>query len=103
MSNGSPGARSVEELLREHGFTPFHRMIVIVTGMAWTFVALEILLIAFSLPVFADLWELSGVGLGWIGSASLIGTRAKPRRRMSGSHIAKASRVARCGWPMPTA
>ncbi len=67
MSNGSPGAKSVEELLREHGFTPFHRMIVIVTGMAWTFVALEILLIAFSLPVFADLWELSGSG--WDGSA----------------------------------
>ncbi len=65
MSNGSPGAKSVEELLREHGFTPFHRMIV--TGMAWTFVALEILLIAFSLPVFADLWELSGSG--WDGSA----------------------------------
>ena len=74
MSNGTPGAKRVEELLREHGFTPFHRMIVIVTGMAWTFVALEILLIAFSLPVFAELWELSGVGLGWIGSASLIGS-----------------------------
>lgn len=67
MPNGSPGAKSVEELLREHGFTPFHRMIVIVTGMAWTFVALETLLIAFSLPVFADLWELSGSG--WDGSA----------------------------------
>ena len=74
MSNGSPGAKSVEELLRQQGFTPFHRMIVIITGMAWTFVALEILLIAFSLPVFAELWELSGVGLGWIGSASLIGS-----------------------------
>ncbi len=64
MSGGLSGAKSVEELLREHGFTPFHRMIVIVIGLAWTFVALEILLTAFSLPVFADLWKLSGVGLG---------------------------------------
>ncbi len=61
MSGGSLGAKSVEELLREHGFTPFHSTIVIVTGMAGTFVALEILLIAFSLPVFVELWELSAV------------------------------------------
>ncbi len=67
MSSVASGAKGVEELLREHGVTPFHRMIVIVTGMAWTFVALEILLIAFSLPVLADLWELSGSG--WDGSA----------------------------------
>ncbi len=74
MSTVSSGARGVEDLLREGGFTPFHRMVVIVTGMAWTFVAMEILLIAFSLPVFAGLWELSGLGLGLIGSASLIGS-----------------------------
>ncbi len=46
--------RTVEEVLREGGFTRFHRRIVLITGFAWTFVAFEIILISFVLPaVFA--------------------------------------------------
>lgn len=67
-------AKSVEQLLKESGFTSFHTKIVLITGLAWTFVAMEILLIAFTIPVFASIWQLSGLSLGLIGSAALIGS-----------------------------
>ena len=43
--------RTVEEVLREGGFTAFHRRIVAITGFAWTFVAFEIIIISLVLPV----------------------------------------------------
>ncbi len=45
------GPRRVEEVLRETGFTPFHRRVFFITGFAWTFVAFEIILISLVLPV----------------------------------------------------
>jgi putative MFS transporter len=66
--------RSVEEVLAEGGFTPYHRRVVAITGVAWTFVAMEILLIGFTLPVFRELWDLSGAWLGVVGSAALAGS-----------------------------
>ena len=48
----------VEDVLREGGFTHFHRRAVVVTGVAWTFVAMEILLVGFTLPIFTELWGL---------------------------------------------
>ena len=35
-----PIRRDVEEVLRQHGLTRFHRKAVLVTGAAWTFVAM---------------------------------------------------------------
>ncbi|HEV8595538.1 MAG TPA: MFS transporter [Thermoplasmata archaeon] len=49
MATPTP-TRTVEEVLRDGGFTSFHRRIVVITGFAWTFVAFEIILIAFVLP-----------------------------------------------------
>jgi MFS transporter, putative metabolite:H+ symporter len=69
-----PAARDVEEVLREHGLTRFHRKAVIVTGAAWTFVAMEILLIGFVQPIFASLWDLSGRMQGLVNSAALAGS-----------------------------
>ncbi len=66
--------RDVEAVLREGGFTSFHRRAVLVTGVAWTFVAMEILLVGFTLPVFAAEWGLSGRWLGWIGASALAGS-----------------------------
>lgn len=43
--------RTVEQVLREGGFTSFHRRVVAITGFAWTFVAFEIILISLVLPV----------------------------------------------------
>jgi putative MFS transporter len=65
---------TVEAILQRSGFTHFHRRIVLVTGIAWTFVAMEILLISFTLPVFQAAWNLSGFSLGLIGSAALMGS-----------------------------
>jgi putative MFS transporter len=63
----------VEEVLRENGLTRFHRKAIIVTGVAWTFVAMEILLVGFVQPIFAALWDLSGRMQGLVNSAALAG------------------------------
>jgi putative MFS transporter len=63
----------VEDVLRAGGFTRFHRHAVVVTGAAWSFVAMEILLIAFALPVLGATWDLSATWLGWLGSSALAG------------------------------
>src|SRR3954469_9250669 len=67
-------ARDVEEVLRARGLTSFHRKAVLVTGIAWTFVAMEILLVGFVAPIFAGLWHLNGVMLGLVNSAALAGS-----------------------------
>src|SRR5919106_1665482 len=66
----------VEEVLGAAGFTPFHRRAVAITGIAWTFVAMEILLIGFTLPLFGSIWGLSATWLGWIGASALAGALA---------------------------
>jgi MFS transporter, putative metabolite:H+ symporter len=64
----------VEDVLRRGGFTSFHRKAVAVTGFAWTFVAMEILLVGFTVPVFTALWGLSGSFAGWIAASALGGS-----------------------------
>src|SRR3972149_1659525 len=51
-------SKRVEEVLREGGFTPFHRRVVAITGFAWTFVAFEIILIGFVLPAIFGTFEI---------------------------------------------
>ena len=69
-----PGRRDVEEVLRKGGLTRFHRKAVIVTGAAWTFVAMEILLVGFVVPIFGAMWHLNGRWLGLVTSAALAGS-----------------------------
>jgi MFS transporter, putative metabolite:H+ symporter len=64
----------VEDVLRDGGFTRFHRRAVAVTGFAWTFVAMEILLVGFTVPIFTSLWGLSGSYAGWITASALAGS-----------------------------
>jgi MFS transporter, putative metabolite:H+ symporter len=64
----------VEDVLRRGGFTAFHRRAVAVTGFAWTFVAMEILLVGFTVPVFTALWDISGSLAGWITASALAGS-----------------------------
>jgi len=66
--------RDVEDILRAGGFTRFHRRAVAVTGAAWTFVAMEILLVGFTVPVFTATWSLSGKVAGWITASALAGS-----------------------------
>ncbi len=64
----------VEAVLGAAGFRPFHRRAVAITGIAWTFVAMEILLVGFTLPLFGSIWDLSATWLGWIGASVLAGS-----------------------------
>src|ERR671934_919951 len=66
--------RDVEEVLREGGLSRFHRKAVLVTGAAWTFVAMEILLVGFVQAIFAAKWGLSGAMVGLINSSALAGS-----------------------------
>jgi MFS family permease len=70
----APRVRDVEEVLRENGLTSFHRKAIIVTGVAWTFVAMEILLVGFVQPTFAALWDLNGRMQGLVNSAAVAGS-----------------------------
>ncbi len=75
--------KRVEEVLREGGFTSFHRRVVAITGFAWTFVAFEIILISLVLPVLgaefgifalATFTPTDPVQYGAIVSATLLGS-----------------------------
>ena len=64
----------VEDVLRRGGLTSFHRRAVLLTGFAWTFVAMEILLVGFTVPLFTTIWDLSGSYAGWITASALAGS-----------------------------
>jgi putative MFS transporter len=66
--------RDVEDVLREGGLSRFHRKAIVVTGMAWTFVAMEILLVGFVAPIFTTKWGLDGRMQGLVNSAALAGS-----------------------------
>ncbi|HEX3686772.1 MAG TPA: MFS transporter [Gaiellaceae bacterium] len=67
-------ARDVEQVLREGGLSRFHKKAILVTGAAWTFVAMEILLVGFVAPIFAAQWGLNGRMQGLVNSAALAGS-----------------------------
>jgi MFS transporter, putative metabolite:H+ symporter len=74
VTQAPPRHADVEDVLREGGFTKFHRRAVAVTGFAWTFVAMEILLVGFTVPVFEGIWGISGSLAGWIAASALGGS-----------------------------
>ena len=69
-----PVTKDVEEVLRDGGLTRFHKKAIVVTGAAWTFVAMEILLVGFVAPIFTNLWSLNGRMQGLVNSAALAGS-----------------------------
>ena len=70
--------RTVEEVLRDGGFTSFHRRVVLVTGFSWTFVAFEIIMISLVvepvLKTFGVTKENDPVLVGLVAAATLIGS-----------------------------
>ena len=67
--------RTVEDVLRDGGFTRFHRNVVLITGFSWTFVAYEIILIGLALPAFArELGVRDDLTFGIVASATLLGS-----------------------------
>lgn len=69
-----PPVRDVEEVLREGGLSRFHKKAILVTGAAWSFVAMEILLVGFVAPIFTAKWGLDGRMQGLVNSAALAGS-----------------------------
>src|SRR5438876_10681786 len=69
-----PQGRDVEQVLREGGLSRFHKKAILVTGAAWTFVAMEILLVGFVAPTFTAIWHLDGRMQGLVNSAALAGS-----------------------------
>jgi putative MFS transporter len=70
----APAPLDVEQVLREGGLSRFHKKAVLVTGAAWTFVAMEILLVGFVAPIFTAKWGLDGRMQGLVNSAALAGS-----------------------------
>lgn len=70
--------RTVEEVLKDGGFTSFHRRVVLLTGFAWTFVAFEIIMIGLVvgsvLGSFGVTQERDPVLYGIVVSATLVGS-----------------------------
>ena len=73
-ANIAAPVRDVEQVLREGGLSRFHKKAILVTGAAWTFVAMEILLVGFVAPIFAAQWGLNGRMQGLVNSAALAGS-----------------------------
>jgi putative MFS transporter len=73
-STAAPPRVDVEDVLARGGLSKFHKRAIVVTGIAWTFVAMEILLIGFVQPIFAGLWNLNGTWQGLVNSAALAGS-----------------------------
>jgi MFS transporter, putative metabolite:H+ symporter len=74
MSTADLAVPSVEQVLREGGLSRFHKKAIVVTGAAWTFVAMEILLVGFVAPTFTAIWHLDGRMQGLVNSAALAGS-----------------------------
>jgi len=70
--------RTVEQVLRDGGFTRFHRKVVAITGFSWTFVAFEIILIALVVePVLGSFGVTRAsdpVLVGVVSAATLVGS-----------------------------
>lgn len=67
-------AKSVEKLLGESGLTGFQKRIIVISGFAWTFVAMEILLISFVLFTIQGQWHFDEFTFGVLASATLVGS-----------------------------
>jgi putative MFS transporter len=63
----------VEELLDLETLTPSQSRILWVARLSWSFVAMEIILISFTLPLFTSLFSLDSLSAGLLASAVLIG------------------------------
>ena len=54
-------------------FGRFHRQLLLMGGLGYTFDGLDLAVVSFVLPVLRPLWSLSSVQVGFLGSATYIG------------------------------
>jgi putative MFS transporter len=63
----------IEEILDVEKITPSQRNVLWITRFSWAFVAMEIIIISFTLSLFAKIFNLREFEIGLLASASLIG------------------------------
>jgi len=63
----------IEEILDTEYITPNQNKILWIARLSWSFVAMEIIIISFTLPLFIDLFELNQFQAGLLGAGVLIG------------------------------
>jgi putative MFS transporter len=63
----------IEEILDVEKITPSQRNILWIARFSWAFVAMEIIIISFTLSLFAKIFNLREFEIGLLASASLIG------------------------------
>jgi putative MFS transporter len=65
-----------DEAIEKAGFGKFQKKLMVICGLGWAADAMEILLIAFILPVVAKEWKLSTTEQGLLGTAIFLGMLA---------------------------
>lgn len=63
----------IEEILDVEKITPSQRNVLWIARFSWAFVAMEIIIISFTLSLFAKIFNLREFEIGLLASASLIG------------------------------
>jgi putative MFS transporter len=63
----------IEEILDVEKITPSQRNVLYIARFSWAFVAMEIIIISFTLSLFAEIFNLREFEIGLLASASLIG------------------------------
>lgn len=66
-------APTISRVIDRIPVSSFHRHLLAICGSAWAFDGMEVIIISFTLPILIDVWSLSGLMAGFLGSASLIG------------------------------
>ena len=72
-TGATDGTIDVAQVMDRIPVGAFHRRLLAICGSAWAFDGMEVILISFTLPVLLDVWSLSGLSAGLLGSASLMG------------------------------
>src|SRR5579875_2979233 len=63
----------IEEILDTEKITPNQSKILWIARLSWSFVAMEIIIISFTLQLFANIFSLDKIQLAFLASAVLIG------------------------------
>jgi putative MFS transporter len=63
----------IEEILDVEKITPYQRNVLWIARFSWAFAAMEIIIISFTLSLFAKIFNLREFEIGLLASASLIG------------------------------
>lgn len=65
--------KTVADLMDSIPVGRFHKKLLGICGSAWAFDGMEVIIISFTLPILTEVWGLSGLTAGLLGSSALIG------------------------------